>query len=252
MQVLGLRQLQAIHDFETKLWEWSVREETCSAYTGGGPEARDCLPMDSLGNYLYPYLEAAGGSADEKEGESGRTRLHFDGRMRLENGWLLSACADPPFTSLDVSETLAWLGIQQRAGNVEDDSAMADQDDADAAEGDAGGEYSEGGERRAFSRYLRSTLYLDGSSMSGARWYQLASMLYGFAARPWSRSWYVHLYYGGPTGLMTAGLLVLLTYDLLLLLVAVVAVGLYMRFYFGGWRLALLASLQLLLAFPRA
>ena len=234
--VLGLRQLMTIHDFEKRLWEWSVQSGVCSTDGGGGPDSGQCLPMDSFLSYLYPSLETVGEGGQQR-------KLHLDGRMRVDDRWLLSTCADPPFSSHDVADTLSWLASQRRDGNVEDDGAIADEDD----EEELSTEKREGG---AYSRYLRSTLYLQSGTMSTARWYQLASMLYGFASRPWTRSFYVRLYYGGAPGLMTAGLLVLLTYDLLLLLVAVGAVGLYMRLYFGQWRLALLASLQMLISFP--
>ena len=222
--VLGLRQLQTIHALEKQLRQWSMQSGVCSQSALSGPSSQGCMPMDSILSYLYPYVED----------EDGKRSLYFDGRMESDNGWLPSGpCTDPPFSTHDVAETLSWLSRQQRDGNVEDDAARADEEDNDGS-----------------PRYLRSTLYLNGNAMTTGLWYQLASTLYAFAAHPWSRSWYVRLYYGGSTGLMTAGLLVLLTYDIFLLLVAVVAVGIYMRIYFGQWRLALLASLQILMSFP--
>jgi hypothetical protein len=58
------------------------------------------------------------------------------------------------------------------------------------------------------------------------------------------------VYFGGPLELMTAELLVLLYNDLFLVFLSVVFVGCYMRAYFGQWRLAGLAALQILLSFP--
>lgn len=238
--VLGLRQLKTIHDFEQRLWEWSVQSGTCSTeFVGSGSTSHGCQQVDSIISYLYPSVET---SPTTGNAAGGQRKLHFDGHMRVENPSLLSACAEPPFSAHDVAETLAWLASQRHDGNVEDDEARADEDDAE--------ELSTESHKGAYSRYLRSTLYLASDTMSTGRWYQLASMLYAFSSRPWSRSWYVRTYYGGPTGLMTAGLLVLLTYDLLLLLCAIGAVGLYFRVYFGRWRLALLASLQILASFP--
>ena len=60
----------------------------------------------------------------------------------------------------------------------------------------------------------------------------------------------MHVYFGGPLELMTAEMLVLLFNDLFLVFLSVVGIGCYMRFYFGQWRLAGFASLQILLSFP--
>ena len=45
-------------------------------------------------------------------------------------------------------------------------------------------------------------------------------------------------------------LLVSLANDLYLLALAVFGIGMYMRFYFGQWRLASMAALQIVLSFP--
>ena len=112
--VLGLRQLKTIHDFEQRLWEWSRASGACCR-SDAGSDSQACLPMDSLLSYLYPRVETA---PDTKSGEEGLSKLHFDGRMRVEHNGPLSTCADPPFSSHDVASTLEWLSSQQLDGSV--------------------------------------------------------------------------------------------------------------------------------------
>ena len=89
--VLSLRQLKVIHDFESELWDWMIDEGVCWKGGGGGPESQGCQPLDSIMNYLYPYVETGAYLHD----------IRFDGRMPVEGR---GECADPPFASADVSE----------------------------------------------------------------------------------------------------------------------------------------------------
>ena len=102
----------------------------------------------------------------------------------------------------------------------------------------------------AHSPYLRATLYLDTDQMDAGRWYELARLLWRRSSSWLSQSAFVKVWYGGPTDLTLAELLVALTNDMWLLGVALLAVLLYMRLFFGVWKLALLAALQILISLP--
>ena len=245
--VLSLRQLKTIHDFESELFEWSARTKTCWQGEGGSDASDGCVPMDSLLNYLYPRVVGEG------EGE-GSQQLYFDGRMAVGDD---SECALPPFESDDLGHVLTWLTKQQRDGWLEDVTEADQAETAETSDGidGAGNDGSGSGNGSAAvavpsSRYLRSTLYLSASGVGMGQWYELATMLYHFSSHPFYKNWYVRLYYGGPEQLMNANLLVLLSYDLGLLVVALIAMGLYFRLYFGQWPLAALAAFQILLSFP--
>ena len=237
--MLTLRQLKAVHDFERELWGWMVEEDVCWRVGGGSPASDGCRPIDSIENYLYPHVALANASA------GGTHELRFDGRMHVEDD---SDCADPPFSAHDVDEVVTWLSARGHDGFLEDGGSLADQQlQAGDKELDAATDAADNADG---SRYLRSTVYLDREKMDGAKWFALANRLYKFSQGMWERSWYVQLYYGGGYEMMTAELLVMLMYDLWLLLLSIILIALFMRVYFGQWRLAGLASAQIALSFP--
>ena len=250
--VLGLRELKAVHDIEGELAEWAQADGRC--WTGSGtPLVSDtCLPADSLVSFLYPSVHDA--------------TLTFDGALAADR----YTCELPPFGEDDVGELARWLRAREQGGFFEyvaegfdEDSAITTGsggvanatlkyvDPATAAAAAAaspppppppGAHYS--------SRWLRSTLFFAPGGMSSADWYELASKLYDRSASWFGTSEYVRLYYGGPTELLTAQLLVALAADLWLLLAALLFTLVYFRVFFGQWRLAALAGLQLFLALP--
>ena len=173
----------------------------------------ECLPPDSLSNYLFV-------SADPQAHQ-----LTFDGASASASP---GSCALPPFGDADVSEVVGWLRSRGQGG------FLPPVVEANASQ--------------ARAQYLRSTLFL--SNMDTGKWFALAQRLYARSASWWSASWYVRLYYGGPSALLTAELLVSLSNDLLLLVGALLAILLYMRLFFGQWQLAGLGVLQLFIALP--
>ena len=281
--MLSLRQIKVMHDFERQLHAWATESGVCWKAPGGGEGMLGCRPVDSLLNYLYPTGTAPTGSG-------GYGELALDGNMAVEHD---SGCALPPFDDNDVSEMVDWLEAQGSDGflaYIHDEHEdhhhehLADpvstspppspepmpppppspntpepspppgtRRQAAVARQPPPSPMRVGeleGPSHTPSKYLRSTLYVDKEQMDGAKWYELASILYVFSSHPLFKSWYVHLYFGGPLDLMTAELLVLLVNDLFLIGISVGGIALYMRAYFGQWRLAGLAALQILLSFP--
>ena len=72
------------------------------------------------------------------------------------------ACADPPFATRDVQQTVEWLVGKERDGFLEDMTPATQDDDDEAAA-------AEKAAANLGSRYLRSTLYIDPEVMNGAR-----------------------------------------------------------------------------------
>jgi hypothetical protein len=176
--VLGLRELKAIHDIESELHAWASDSETKPCYQAADGS---CVPMDSLNSWLYPTVSPG-------------AQLSFDGGM--EGGGAAWSCAVPPFGASDVAQTARWLQSTGRDGVIAREGA--DTDSADAAH----------------SPYLRATLYLDTDKMDAGRWYELALLLWRRSSSWLSQSSFVKVWYGGPTDLTLAELLVALTNDM--------------------------------------
>eukprot|EP00964_Phaeocystis_antarctica_P139535 scaffold104315_cov75-Phaeocystis_antarctica.AAC.6 len=174
--VLGLRELKAIHDIESELHAWASDSETKPCYQAADGS---CVPMDSLNSWLYPTISPG--------------MLSFDGGM--EGGGAAWSCAVPPFGASDVAQTARWLQSTGRDGVI---AARADTSSA--------------GE--AHSPYLRATLYLDTDKMDSGRWYELALLLWRRSSSWLSQSSFVKVWYGGPTDLTMAELLVALSNDM--------------------------------------
>ena len=174
--VLGLRELKAIHDIESELHAWASDSDTKPCYQAAGGS---CVPIDSLNSWLYPTVTPG--------------MLSFDGGM--EGGGAAWSCAVPPFGASDVAQTARWLQSTGRDGVI---AAKADTASADAAR----------------LPYLRATLYLDTDKMDAGRWYELALLLWRRSSSWVSQSSFVKVWYGGPTDLTLAELLVALTNDM--------------------------------------
>jgi hypothetical protein len=191
-----------------------------------------CSPLDSVVNYLYPYVQDASAS---------NATLHFDllgygdaaARAGIECG--------PALTDGELAGILHWL--------TDDDRESGFFSNGHNTPGAKAGDVSESLPQ---ARYLRSKLYLSLSRWNAIRStqkvLQLTDRLEAAATNPYvrvycdimEREWMIR----------DVKLNRWLWHDGILLLIAVCLIWAYMWFFFGSALFALLAVMQIVLSFP--
>mmetsp|Transcript_31762 Transcript_31762/g.101317 ORF Transcript_31762/g.101317 Transcript_31762/m.101317 type:complete len:2320 (+) Transcript_31762:93-7052(+) len=223
--VLDPRSLAQMRMAEARLMEWARANGRCDPT----PHlACECQSIDSFANYVFPDLQFQAGA----EGAPSPA-LVYDAELSRTGAFPagIGACARAPFSRSDAVEVMSWLVRRGHDGffsrSLLHEHGM--------------------GERPPQHRRLpalRSTLRLRG--MGASDWTRLAALLADVSGS----STRVQVHYGGSSALLLGELLASLSHDVWLLLIALSLVGVCLRAFFGCWRIAAVATVQMALGLP--